>query len=107
MFSISSIIDILFLVILFINPFLILFIIRKLIPQRKSFLIYFIISLIISSLLLTLYAYWIDYSNEPNNGIGWPLKAIWGSIVFIPFNIVLYFLYDFGIKLWNLRHVND
>lgn len=107
MFSISSIIDIVFLVILFINPFLILLTIKKLIPKRKPFLIYFITSLIISSLVLTLYAYWIDYSNEPSNGIGWPLKAIWGSITFVPFNIALYFLYRFGIKLWGIRNVNN
>ena len=122
--TLIAIIDFLVLGIIIVTPILILIILKK--SNLRSYVIfYFLIGIILSGLIICLFAWWTDISNSillkhygynvlgmnttelyknvmPSDlervwniensmmGIGWPLKAIFGFIIFIPYLCVVF-----------------
>ena len=122
--TLIAIIDFLVLGIIIVTPILILTILKK--SNLRSYVIfYFLIGIILSGLIICLFAWWTDISNSillkhygynvlgmnttelyknvmpadlervrniENSvmGIGWPLKAIFGFIIFIPYLCVVF-----------------
>ena len=122
--TLISIIDFLVLGIIIATPILLLTILKK--SNLRSYVIfYFLIGIILSGLIICLFAWWTDISNSillkhygynvlgmnttelyknvmpadlervrniENSvmGIGWPLKAIFGFIIFIPYLCVVF-----------------
>jgi len=122
--TLIAIIDFFILGIIIATPILLLTILKK--SNHRSYsIIYFLIGIILSGLIIWLFAWWTDISNSillkhygcnvlginttelyknvmPSDlervwniensmmGIGWPLKAIFGFIIFIPYLCVVF-----------------
>ena len=122
--TLIAIIDFFILGIIIATPILLLTILKK--SNLRSYsIIYFMIGIILSGLIIWLFAWWTDISNSillkhygcnvlginttelyknvmPSDlervwniensmmGIGWPLKAIFGFIIFIPYLCVVF-----------------
>lgn len=122
--TLIAIIDFFILGIIIATPILLLTILKK--SNHRSYsIIYFLIGIILSGLIIWLFAWWTDISNSillkhygynvlgmnttelyknvmpadlervrniENSvmGIGWPLKAIFGFIIFIPYLCVVF-----------------
>ena len=122
--TLIAIIDFFILGIIIATPILLLTILKK--SNHRSYsIIYFMIGIILSGLIIWLFAWWTDISNSillkhygynvlgmnttelyknvmpadlervrniENSvmGIGWPLKAIFGFIIFIPYLCVVF-----------------
>ena len=122
--TLIAIIDFFILGIIIATPILLLTILKK--SNHRSYsIIYFMIGIILSGLIIWLFAWWTDISNSillkhygcnvlginttelyknvmPSDlervwniensmmGIGWPLKAIFGFIIFIPYLCVVF-----------------